>query len=236
VKTIILSGLLLVSLVSLAEAQDSAGAKTQDKVTASLAQSAPESLFRVSPDSTSKASGDAPDPVTLPLSAALDGPGQEPALSIGPAAGYLRTRGADRGTWFGGVQARLHFLDILAAEASITFHRNEYDSGDVIVTQYPVQLTAFLYPIPEGPVRPYLLGGVGWYYTHVNHRGLFSLVPDKTEQVFGEHLGAGVELMLGPRVSFDADVRYIFLNPTNDQVIHRDFNYWQVTLGVNLFF
>jgi opacity protein-like surface antigen len=49
-------------------------------------------------------------------------------------------------------------------------------------------------------------------------------------------LGAGVELMLGPRLSVDVDFRYIFLNPTNDQVLHHDFNYGQITAGVNLFF
>jgi hypothetical protein len=160
----------------------------------------------------------------------------EASFSIGPAAGYLQARGADRGTWFGGAQARLHFARILAAEGSITFHQNRYQNGDVVVTQYPVQLTAFLYPIPEGPVRPYILGGVGWYYTSIDYRGVFSLISDKTEHIFGEHLGAGVELMLGPKASIDVDLRYIFLNPSNDQVIHRDFNYWQVTLGLNLFF
>jgi hypothetical protein len=162
--------------------------------------------------------------------------GDEASFSIGPAAGFLQARGADRGTWFGGAQARLHLARILAAEASITFHQNRYQNGDVVVTQYPVQLTAFLYPIPEGPLRPYILGGVGWYYTSIDYRGVFSMISDKTEHIFGEHLGAGVELVLGPRASIDADLRYIFLNPRNDQVIHRDFNYWQVTLGINLFF
>lgn len=160
----------------------------------------------------------------------------EPSFSLGPAAGYLQVHGADRGTWFGGVQARLHLARILAAEASITFHQNRYEDGDVVVTQYPVQVTAFLYLIPDGPVRPYLLGGLGWYYTTVEYSGAFSALGDRTEHVFGEHLGAGLELMLGPRTSIDADLRYIFLNPSNDQVIHRDFNYWQVTLGINLYF
>jgi opacity protein-like surface antigen len=159
------------------------------------------------------------------------------SFSIGPAGGYLRARGADRGTWFGGVQARLHFLGFLAAEAAITFHQNRYQDDAVVVTQYPVQLTAFLYIIPEGPIRPYILGGVGWYYSHIEYRdSLQTVFPDKTEQMFGEHLGAGVELMLGPRLSVDVDFRYIFLNPTNDQVLHHDFNYGQITAGVNLFF
>lgn len=158
-------------------------------------------------------------------------------FSIGPEGGYLNVRGADRGTWFGGVKARLHFARILAAEASITFHRSYYQSDGVVVTQYPVQLTAFLYIIPDGPVRPYILGGVGWYYTRIDYRGALALLsPDKTQHIFGEHLGVGAELMLSPTVSLDADVRYIFLNPTNEQVIHRAFDYWQIAFGVNFYF
>jgi opacity protein-like surface antigen len=178
------------------------------------------------------------DLLALPRSlSATEQGGESPytPFSLGASAGYLRARGADQGTWFGGVQARMRF-GLFAAEASIQFHQNKYDHGDVVVTQYPVQLTAFLYLIPEGPFRPYILGGVGWYYTHVDYRGIFSALNDHTEHIFGEHLGAGAELFLSPRVSIDGDVRYIFLNPKTDQVIHRDFNYWQITVGLNLFF
>ena len=160
----------------------------------------------------------------------------EASFSIGPEGGYLRARGTDRGTWFGGVAARLHLLRILAAEASITFHENTYNHSDVVVSQYPVQLTAFLYIIPAGPIRPYILGGVGWYYSRIDYRGAEAAIPNRTEHIFGEHLGAGAELFLAPRLSLDADVRYIFLNPTSDRVINKDFNYWQIAFGVNFYF
>jgi len=180
-----------------------------------------------------------PEEIMLPrsLSDVLPAEDGTASFSIGPAGGYLRARGADRGTWFGGVQARLHFLSVLAAEASITFHQNRYENDGVVVTQYPVQLTAFLYIIPEGPIRPYLLGGVGWYYSRIDYRDSFAAsFNDKTEHMFGEHLGAGVEVMLSPRVSVDVDFRYIFLNPTHNPVLHGDFNYGQITAGVNLLF
>jgi len=156
-------------------------------------------------------------------------------FSLGASGGFLRAKNSDEVTWFGGVQARLR-MGYFAAEASIQFHQNKYENGDVIVTQFPVQLTAFLYIIPIGPVRPYILGGVGWYRTRTDYKGPFSSIPDDHQNIFGEHLGAGAELFLGPRVSVDADVRYIFLNPTTDQVIGRDFNYWQITFGLNFMF
>jgi opacity protein-like surface antigen len=174
----------------------------------------------------------------LPLSLSDSPASRAPELlpfSLGLSAGYLRAHNSDTGTWFAGVQARMRF-GIFAAEASIQYHQDQYQNGGVVVTQYPVQLTAFLYPIPEGPFRPYLLGGVGWYYTNVEYRGSFSGLPERTDNIFGEHLGGGAEIFLGPAVSLDADLRYIFLNPTTDQVIGRAFNYWQLTFGLNLFF
>ncbi len=176
----------------------------------------------------------APAPEALPVVLA----DEEPAsFSIGPVGGYLRARDADRGTWFGGAKARLHVLRFLAAEASITFHQNRYEDGDILVTQYPVQLTAFLYIIPVGPIRPYILGGVGWYYTRIDYRDNLDFIDDQTDHFFGVHLGAGVEIMLGKQVSIDADVRYIFVNASTEQVIKdQDFNYWQITFGLNFYF
>jgi opacity protein-like surface antigen len=203
-------------------------------------ESAGDDLWEPSSYRTIALAGSAPDPESAPLprSLAADPAMEDPAphFSIGPAGGYLRVRGADRGTWFGGAQARLRLAKILAAEAAITFHHSRYENGDVTVTQYPLQLTAMLYIIPEGPIQPYILGGVGWYYTRIDYKGLFSAIPDKTDHFFGVHLGAGAELMLGTSASLNADVRYIFVNATNEQVIRRDFNYWQITFGLNFYF
>jgi hypothetical protein len=89
------------------------------------------------------------------------------SFSIGPAGCYLCARGADLGTWCGGVQARLHFLWFLAGEAARIFHQNRSQDDAVGVTQYFFQLAAFLYIIPDGPIRPYILDGVGWYYAEL---------------------------------------------------------------------
>jgi len=49
-------------------------------------------------------------------------------------------------------------------------------------------------------------------------------------------VGAGLEVRLGPKTSIDADLRYIWLNPSSRVVNRSDFDYWQVTGGINLFF
>jgi hypothetical protein len=159
-----------------------------------------------------------------------------PRLSIGAAVGYLNPKGADHGTWFAGVQGRLHFMRYFAAEASITFHSNRYENGDVHVTQYPVQVSGMVYPFPEWKLKPYALAGVGWYYTRITYTGTFSSISNQTEHVFGAHVGVGGELYLGPSTSIDADLRYIWLNPNSHVVNKNDFDYWQVTGGINFFF
>jgi len=214
------SAAILLSVPAVAAAQEPS---RSDLPRMSL-EAAPEELFRETGLPLSLASPVAPeDPET-------------PRFSIGPAGGYLRAHGADKGTWFGGVQARLKVLPFLAVEGSITFHENEYEDGDVKVTQYPVQVTALLYILHEGTIRPYVLGGVGWYYTRVDYSGTFSLFSDSTSHDFGGHLGVGSDFMLGARTSLDVDVRYIFLNPSSEQIKDQDFNYWQITFGLNFYF
>src|SRR5690242_13687387 len=79
----------------------------------------PRSLLDGSP-------GHANRETTDPEAGAPGAPERETEFSLGPAGGYLHAKGADRGTWFAGAQARLHFLKYLAAEGSITFHENHY--------------------------------------------------------------------------------------------------------------
>jgi hypothetical protein len=157
-------------------------------------------------------------------------------FSIGPAGGYLHAHGADRGTWFAGGQVRLHFLSYFAIEASMTFHENTYESGDIHVTQYPVQLSGMIYPFPFWIISPYLVGGGGWYYSRITYSGTLSGISNDTEHTFGAHGGVGADVRLGATITLDADLRYIFLNPSTSQVKNGDFNYWQITFGLNINF
>jgi hypothetical protein len=163
-------------------------------------------------------------------------PGSSLQFSIGPAGGYLHPHGADRGTWFVGGQARLHLMGYFAIEASMTFHENTYEHGDVHVTQYPVQLSGMIYPFPTWILSPYLVGGGGWYYSRITYSGTLSGISNQTEHTFGAHGGVGADVRLGASFTLDADLRYIFLDPSGTQVKNGDFNYWQVTFGLNLTF
>ncbi len=195
-------------------------------------------------------SGPASDPpLYLPLDAEVEPAPQGPDLGwmFGPRVGYLRARDADEGTWFGGVQARLFLMPQLALEGSIEFHQSEFFEEAVTVTQYPVQVTALLYPFQLGQLKPYALGGAGWYYTRTTYDfsanpAEFAGIPEpstEVDHVFGIHLGFGGELAAGSSTSINVDIRYIFLDEPgvdNSKVEDEEQDYWQVTAALNIRF
>ncbi len=163
-------------------------------------------------------------------------PPSQPMFSIGPEVGYMKAKGADRGTWLVGGQARFHFTPVLAAEAAMTYHDNRFQGGDVHVQQYPVQLSALLYPLPNAQFSPYLVGGGGWYYSRIRYGGSLSGLSNQTDHQFGWHAGAGLEVKLGTSASINADLRYIFLDSNEASIDSGDFNFWQATVGLNFLF
>jgi opacity protein-like surface antigen len=178
----------------------------------------------------------------LTLNGDVQEPAQEPpkgqkdaaALSIGPVAGYLKARDADRGTWFGGVNMRLRFARIFAIEGSITAHTDSFQDGDIDVIQYPVQVSALLFPIPDSPIEPYGVFGAGWYYTRYEFEGALSGLDDETDRDFAFHVGAGVQVELTPRFALFADFRWVFLDEPgvdNGNLDEEEFDFGMVTLG-----
>ena len=178
-------------------------------------------------------------PVTLGGGVFAD---QEPAkaqsdaasFTIGPVAGYLKAKDADRGTWFGGVQARLRFARVLAIEGSISAHTDSFQDGDIDVIQYPVQVSALLFPIPDSPIEPYGVFGAGWYYTRYEFDGALSGLDDETDREFAFHAGVGLQIELSPRFAVFADFRWVFLDEPgvdNGNLEEEEFDFGMVTIG-----
>jgi hypothetical protein len=154
-------------------------------------------------------------------------------FAIGPFGGFLEQKDADDGTWTAGLAARLYLLRFLAAEASVSFHRSDFNHGDTEVWQIPVQLSALLIILPSFPIRPYIGGGVGWYYTKVENSGALAVFGDDTTHWFGGHVIAGGEIRASRGFIVFADFRYIWVNPDSnieDRTGNPD--YWQITFGL----
>lgn len=155
-----------------------------------------------------------------------------PGVTIGGRASYDRPKGADNGALDGGAQLRIHFLSILAVEGSADFRQNKY--GGTTVNTTPVQASLMLYLTPSWVVSPYILGGVGWYHTHIVGGG-------STER-YGPHAGAGLEVALSRHWTIDGSYRYLWTQsltaPTNTSPVGKNFsdNGYMLTAAINFRF
>jgi opacity protein-like surface antigen len=152
-------------------------------------------------------------------------------ISIGPLVGYQRSRDADDGKLLGGAALRLKLSDALGGEASINYREEEYANAGVTVRSWPVMVTGLLYPLPMA----YGAIGAGWYNSSFEYdRTRFPNASDETQQKFGWHFGAGVEVPPSSSTKLTADIRYVFLNYNFEKIPGSDglqSDFYVVTVG-----
>lgn len=123
-----------------------------------------------------------------------------PGVTFGGRAAYYRPKAADEGNLSGGAQLRVHITSVLAIEGSADYRQNTFEGTTVDV--YPVQASLLAYLAPRWVVSPYILGGVGWYHTHIKGGDTFSR--------YGPHAGAGLEAALHRHWTIDGSYRYLW--------------------------
>lgn len=142
-------------------------------------------------------------------------------LGFGPRLGYYKAQDADEGNFYGGLQGRIRLGPVLGLEGSVEYRGGqEYGFNDYTARTRFVPVTAsmlFFIPLNEN-VAPYGLAGLGAYYTIIDYsddaEGLG--LEDESDFNMGYHLGFGLELPLGSNAAFNADYRYLFLNPNEN--------------------
>jgi opacity protein-like surface antigen len=168
-----------------------------------------------------------------PRAASADGDNlqaSQPGITFGGRASYFRPKGADDGTLYGGAQLRWHILPVVAVEASGDYRQNKF--GGTTVDETPVQASLLLYLAPSWVVSPYILGGVGWYYTHVQGES-------GSTNRYGPHAGAGLEVALARHWSIDGSYRYLWTQsltaPTKASPAGQNFsdNGFMLTAAIN---
>lgn len=172
------------------------------------------------------------------LAAAQPEPSERVFL-VGPAGGYVRTRENEEGAWYAGAFARLRLGPSWGAEAAVSAYRHEYRGDDIQVLQVPAQLSALYYPFREDLLRPYLMGGAGWYATRVSFKDSLEALDDEDEQLFGLHLGGGGEMQMGTAFKATIDFRYVFMQEPDldtNALDDVDFDLWQVAIGFGFLF
>ena len=150
-------------------------------------------------------------------------------VTLGGRAAYYRPKDANEGTLYGGAQLRLHFTPMIAVEGSADYRQNKF--GGTTVDVFPVQASLMLYLTPSWVISPYILGGVGWYYTHVHG--------SDTTNRYGPHAGAGLEVALDQHWSIDGSARYLWTQsltaPTTTSPAGKNFsdNGFMLTAALN---
>ena len=153
----------------------------------------------------------------------------QPGVTFGGRGTYFHPNDADHGSWSGGAQLRLHITSVIAVEASADYRQSRFEG--TVVDIYPVQGSLMLYLTPNYPISPYILGGEGWYTTHV--RG------GDTTHRYGPHAGAGLEAALNRHWTIDGSYRYLWTQsltvPTSAHPLGKNFsdNGYMVTAALN---
>ena len=156
------------------------------------------------------------------------------ALSLGGRATYFNPKdGGDN--WYGGGQLRFHPSHYFAIEGSADYRRTDFSGTRT--HNYPVQVSALIYPLGTTRLAPFILGGGGWYYTTVKGPGGF----EDTQNRFGLHAGGGLQFFLNRHWSIDGTYRYIWLEKveSRDQnIVNKNFqdSGHMVTIGLNFHF
>jgi opacity protein-like surface antigen len=157
-------------------------------------------------------------------------------FSVGPRATYSIAKDADEGRWSPGVQGRIRLSDDLGLAASLDYLKHDFGYGTTVKT-YPVQGSLQAYLTPGGIFSPFVLGGLGWYYTRVDGPSGFS---DSSSR-FGFHFGAGLEVAVNDSLYLDSTLRYVWVESVASRdlnALDKDYNDRGVmfTLGLNFRF
>lgn len=153
------------------------------------------------------------------------------SFGLGFRGGWYKAQDANDGTVYGGLQARLKLFPALAIEGLVDYHPEQSFPGNRKVTSYPVLVSALFYLIPGAQVSPYLLGGAGWYYSKVEDSQGSAWTND-----FGAHVGGGVDIPLSSKIVLNADLRYYFLNLSDQKVKDLQANGYIASLGITFYF
>ncbi|MDR8390869.1 outer membrane beta-barrel protein [Aliifodinibius sp. S!AR15-10] len=148
-----------------------------------------------------------------------DGAAIKNTIGFGPRLGYYKASDAEDGSFYGGVQARIRLGPVLGIEGAVDYRSGQrYEfAGQSVETKFvPVTGSLMMFLPLNAQIAPYGLAGLGAYYTIYDYEGTFTN-ENENEFNFGYHLGFGVEFPIGSNAALNADYRYLFLNPDDNE-------------------
>jgi hypothetical protein len=154
----------------------------------------------------------------------------------GVRVGYLEVEDVDDGDLNLGFMAGVHLHRHLALGASIDYHSSDFSLEDRETYALTLGLEAHFVK-PKVTVHPFLFGGLGYYYSHVEREdGFGDIVIDDINSEGGFHYGAGLDIvccrMEGDRLAISLEARKIFTEKEDDDDIEPDG--FQFTVGLKI--
>jgi opacity protein-like surface antigen len=153
---------------------------------------------------------------------------------VGVTFGGATTEKQDSyGLSLAGMAAGVFGFELDIARTGRVFGDDATFSGGALTTG----MANILVGLPIGPVRPYVVGGLGLIRSSVDSPGG---APSSAQSDLGVDVGAGVMGFFGDRVGARADVRYFRNVSGGDGSLLNfdleDFNFWRATVGVTFRF
>jgi hypothetical protein len=120
----------------------------------------------------------------------------------------------------------------------LTVDLDTVNSAEAWVLIVPVTVGLSVAPLPENPVQPYAMAGIGAYMgisgLEVVKNGTGRYKADKQEVAFGGYIGAGIDLIILPRFGLSAAVKYTFCDFKEQlYTMQKNFTGLQILVGVS---
>jgi opacity protein-like surface antigen len=160
----------------------------------------------------------------------LTGFAESGKLGLGVRGGLYKSNDSTSTILYGGVQARWKVFPALSIEGAFDYRPSESYPDNRKVTSYPILVSALFYLMPGAKFSPYLLGGVGWYYSKIEDNEGSS-----TTYTPGLHLGGGLDIPLSHDVTFNADIRYFFMNYGDQKVKDLNMDGYIISAGLTFY-
>jgi outer membrane protein W len=160
----------------------------------------------------------------------LTGYSESGKLGLGVRGGLYKSTDADNYNVYGGIQARWRLFPAMSVEGALDYHPTDSYPDSRKITSYQLLASVLFHIIPGAKISPYLLLGLGWYYSQVEDSG-----GSNTVYTPGLHMGAGVDIPLTSDISFNTDIRYYFLNYDDQRVKDLKTDGYIISVGITFF-
>jgi opacity protein-like surface antigen len=162
----------------------------------------------------------------------------DPSARWGAHAGIVTGRDADGARATAGVHWRPRLTGALGLELSAGYERQSWVSAQrrVEADHVPVEGSLLFYFLYTRRIQPYLLAGIGYHWVNPHGAGFSDGSPYASQNLFGLHGGAGVDVRAGESLSVWLDGRWTFLDVDAVKDLGLKSDTIRIAAGVNLAF